>query len=157
MDTVTLEARIENPAFAVPGAMDALGALSKAIQRGGIPPRTIELMHLRASQINGCGVCLDGHRRHAVHGGETIERLMVVAAWRETPYFTDAERAALALTEAATRLADRSDPVPDDVWHEAARHYDEKAMAVLVLNIATANLWNRLNVTTRQLAGKHTW
>ena len=153
-----MQSRMKNPAMLIPDAMQALQALAKATSADdSVPKKTLELVHLRASQINGCGVCVDGHRRHALHKGESIERLFAVSAWRETPYFTEAERAALALTEAATRLADRSDPVPDDVWNEAARHYDEKAMAVLVLNIATANLWNRLNVTTKQLAGKHTW
>jgi hypothetical protein len=84
---------------------------------------------------------------------ETDERLFAVSAWREAPYFTDAERAALALSEAMTRLSDSSDPVPDKVWNEAARHYDEKALASLVLWIATTNLYNRVNVTTRQPAG----
>jgi len=153
-----MQERMKNPAMLLPDAMQALQALAKAISAEGVvPAKTLELMHLRASQINGCGVCVDGHRRHALHKGETIERLFAVAAWRETPYFTEAERAALALTEAATRLADRSDPVPDDVWNEAARHFDEKALAVLVLNIAQVNMWNRLNATTRQIAGKHSW
>jgi len=88
------------------------------------------------------------------HAGETNERLFAVAAWRDTPYFTDAERAALALTEATTRLSDRPDPVPDEIWDEAARHYDQKQLAALVLAIATINVWNRLNVATRQVAGE---
>jgi alkylhydroperoxidase family enzyme len=85
--------------------------------------------------------------------GESDERIYTVGGWRDAPYFTDAERAALALTEAATRLADKSDPVPDEVWDEAARHYDEKALAALVIQIGMINLWNRLNATTRQVAG----
>ena len=93
------------------------------------------------------------HARDLKKGGETDERLWTVAAWREAPFFTDAERAALALTEAATRIADRADPVPDEIWEQAKRHYDEKALAVLVMHIAMINFWNRLNVTTRQLAG----
>jgi alkylhydroperoxidase family enzyme len=88
--------------------------------------------------------------------GETDERLFSVAAWREAPYFTDAERAALALTEAATRLSDRADPVPDEIWDEAARYYDESALAALIIAIANINVWNRLNVTTRQVAGEWT-
>ncbi len=98
-------------------------------------------------------------RAHATPGraGESDERLSAVAAWRDAPYFTDAERAALALTEAATRLSDRSDPVPDEVWGEAARHYDEPALAALILSIATTNVFNRLNVTTRQVAGAWAW
>ncbi|MFL6009853.1 MAG: carboxymuconolactone decarboxylase family protein [Rubrobacteraceae bacterium] len=149
-----MQARMTNPAFVVPDAMQALRALGKAVQESGLPPRTIELVNLRASQINGCGVCAVQHPRIAKKLGETDERLFAVAAWREAPYFTDAERAALALTEAATRLSDRADPVPDEIWDEAARHYDEQALAALVLNIASINVWNRLNVTTRQVAGQ---
>jgi len=154
MQTTTIQARMTNPAFVVPDAMQALQALGKAIQKGGVPAKTLELVNLRASQINGCGVCAVQHSRIAKKLGETDERLFAVAAWREAPYFTDAERAALALTEAATRLSDRADPVPDEIWDEAARHYDEQALAALVLNIASINVWNRLNVTTRQVAGQ---
>ena len=89
-----------------------------------------------------------------IHEGETDERLMSVAAWRDAPYFTDAERAVLALTDAATRLADQADPVPDETWNEAARHFDEKQLAALVLAIALINVWNRLNVVTKQVAGE---
>ena len=156
METTTLQARITNPAFAVPGAMDALQALSKAVSRVRISPGLLELMHLRASQINGCGACVEGGARNASKAGETDERLFAVAAWRDTSYFSDAERAALALTEAVTRLSDRPDPVPDEIWEEAARHYDEPALAALILAIATVNVWNRLNVTTRQVAGQWT-
>jgi len=154
METVTLEARIDNPAVAVPGAMEALGAVAKLVQRGGIPPRTTELMHLRASQINGCGVCAVHHPRIARKLGETDDRLFAVGAWRDAPYFTDAERAAFALTESLTRIADAADPVPDAIWDEAARHYDEKQLAGLVTAIASINVWNRLNVATRQVAGQ---
>jgi AhpD family alkylhydroperoxidase len=121
--------------------------------KGGLPPRLLELVHLRASPVNGCSVCLDMHQRLAKKAGETDERLFVAAAWHDAPYFTDAERAALALTEAVTRLSDRSDPVPDEIWNEAARHYDERALACLILAIAAINVWNRLNVSTRQIAG----
>jgi AhpD family alkylhydroperoxidase len=134
--------------------MQALQALGKAIHNAGVPPKTLELINLRASQINGCGVCVVQHPRIARKLGETDERLFAVAAWREAPYFTDAERAALALTEAATRLSDQADPVPDAIWEEAARHYDEPALAALVLAIASINVWNRLNVATRQVAGQ---
>ena len=121
-----------------------------------MPPRTLELDHLRASQINGCSVCVDMHPRIARKAGETDERLFALAAWRDTPYFTDAERAALALTEAVTRLSDRADPVPDEIWNEAAKHYDEKALAALIVHIASINAWNRLNAVTRQVAGEWT-
>jgi AhpD family alkylhydroperoxidase len=144
---------MQNPALAVPAALQALQALSKAIQATGLPRKTIELVSLRASQINGCGVCAVQHPEIARRLGETDQRLFAVAAWRDAPWFTDAERAALALTEAETRMNDRAEPVPDDIWEEAARHYDEQALAGLVLAIAGINVWNRLNVTTRQVAG----
>ncbi len=121
-----------------------------------MPSGTLDLVHLRASQINGCSVCVDMHSRDARKAGETEERLFAVAAWREAPYFTDPERAALALAEAVTRLSDREDPVPEAVWDEAARHYEEPALAALILSIATVNLWNRLNAATRQVAGAWT-
>ena len=151
-----MQARIENPAEVLPEAMKALQALPAATYGGGVSPQTLGLVHLRASQINGCSVCVDGGIKHAKKAGETDERLFAVSAWREAPYFTDAERAALALSESVTRLPDSSNPVPDDVWNEAAKHYNEKQLAALVLWIATTNLYNRVNVATRQPAGK-TW
>jgi AhpD family alkylhydroperoxidase len=147
-------ARLKHPAFLIPEAMPALQALGGVVAKAGVPPRLVELISLRASQINGCSVCVDGHPRLARKLGETDERLFAVAAWRDSPYFTAAERAALALTEAVTRLDDRADPVPDEVWEDAARHYDETALAGLVLAIANINVWNRLNVATRQPAGE---
>jgi AhpD family alkylhydroperoxidase len=147
-----MQARMKNPAFVVPDAMDALQALGKVVGNGGVSERTLELVHLRASQINGCSVCLDGHSRTAKEAGETDERLFTLAAWREAPYFTDAERAALALTEAVTRLSDRVDPVPDEIYDEAAQHYDEQQLATLILAIANINVWNRLNAATKQIA-----
>jgi AhpD family alkylhydroperoxidase len=142
-----------NPALTVPGAMGALQKLGNAVSRTGLPATTLYFIELRASQINGCSVCVDMHSRELKQAGEPDERIFAVAAWRETPYFTDAERAALALTEAATRLADRPDPVSDDVWEEAARHYSESELAALVVAIASINAWNRLNATTRQISG----
>jgi len=147
------KARMSNPAMIVPDAMQAIQALWTSAEKGGVPSRTLSLVHLRASQINGCSACVDGGSRNARKAGETDERLFAVAAWRDAPYFTDAERAALALTEAVTRLSDRADPVPDEIWEEAARHYDEPALAALIIAIATVNVWNRFNVTTRQVAG----
>jgi AhpD family alkylhydroperoxidase len=148
-----MQARMSNPATILPDATNGIQALLQATRKGGVPPATLELVHLRASQINGCSFCVDWGARSAKKAGETDERLFAVAAWREAPYFTDAERAALALTEAVTRLADRADPVPDSIWDEAARHYDEQGLAALILMIATTNLFNRLNATTRQVAG----
>lgn len=147
-----VQARMKNPAMIVPGAMQALQALAKVAENGSLPAATLGLVHLRASQINGCGVCVDLSFRFKKD--ETNERLFMVSAWRESPQFTDAERAALALTEAVTRLADRPDPVPDEIWNEAARHYNEQALATLVLWIAMTNVWNRINIATRQIAGE---
>jgi len=152
-----MQARMSNPAMILPDAMNAIQTLLKATRKGGVPSATLELVHLRASQINGCSFCVDSGARSARKAGETDERLFAVAAWREAPYFTDAERAALALTEAATRLADRADPVPDSIWDEAAQYYDERGLAALILMIATTNLFNRLNATTRQVAGSQSW
>jgi AhpD family alkylhydroperoxidase len=148
-----MHARIKNPALSVPGALEALQALAASATSAGIPETTLYMLHLRASQINGCSVCVDIHSRELEHAGESSERIHMVAAWREAPYFSDAERAALALTEAATRLADNPDPVPDEVWDEAARHYSEPQLAALVVAIATINAFNRLNAATRQLTG----
>ncbi len=148
-----MQARMSNPAMIIPDAMKALLALAASTKESGVPSSTLNLVYLRASQINGCSLCAEMHARDAKKAGETDERLFTVAAWREAPYFTDAERAALALTEATTRLSDRADPVPDDIWNEATRHYDEPALAALILAIANINLWNRLNVATRQVAG----
>jgi AhpD family alkylhydroperoxidase len=148
-----MEARMPNPAISTPGAMKALIALSESAKGAGVPANTLELVHLRASQINQCAMCVDLGLRSMQRSGEPVERIVAVSAWRESPHFDDAERAALALAEASTRLADQSDPVPDDVWDEAARHYDEAGLASLVITIAATNAWNRINVTTRQLAG----
>ncbi len=148
-----MHARMKNPAVILPDAMRALLALDKSTDKDGVPFVTRQLVHLRASQINGCSVCVDMHARELKQAGEKDERLFAVAAWRDAPYFTDAERAALAFTEAVTRLSDRADPVPDEIWDEAARHYDEPALAALVLSIALINAWNRLNVAVRQPVG----
>jgi AhpD family alkylhydroperoxidase len=154
METMhTLEARIPNIAGTVPEALDALLALARAASRGGVPRTTHLLVDLRASQINGCSVCVEMHAQELQAVGVPDEKIWAVGAWRESPRFDEAERAALALAEAGTRLADSSDPVPDAVWDEAARHYDERQLASLVLTIASINTWNRLNAITRQPAG----
>jgi AhpD family alkylhydroperoxidase len=153
----TMQPRIKNPAVIIPEAMEAIHALRAATQEGGVPAKTLALVHQRVSQINGCSACVDGGARQAKKAGETDDRLFAVGAWREAPYFTDAERAALALAEAATRLSDRSDPVPDEIWNNAARHFDEPALAALILSIATTNFYNRLNVMTKQVAGENQW
>ena len=147
-----MQARMKNPVMIFPEALQAMLALAKSTGKGDVPTRTLDLVYLRASQINGCGVCVDMHANDLKKTGETDERLFAVAAWREAPCFTNAERAALALAEAATRLSDQADPVPDEIWDEAIQHYDEQALAALIISIALINFWNRLNVTTRQVA-----
>jgi len=148
-----MHARIESPALTVPGALEALQKLSDAVRQTGIPETTLSLVELRASQINGCSICVDIHSRELRIAGEPDERIFLVAAWREAPYYTDSERAALALTEAATRLGDRPDAVSDELWEEVSRHYDEQQLAGLVLLIASMNAWNRINAVTRQVSG----
>jgi AhpD family alkylhydroperoxidase len=148
-----MQPRIENPAMTFRGAYPALTKLRASIADAGIPETTHYLLEARASQINGCGVCLDMHTRELAHAGEPPAKIAMIAAWREAPYFTDAERAALALTEAATRLADRPDAVPDEVWAEAACHYTERQLAALLISIATINAWNRLMAVTKQVSG----
>ncbi len=149
-----MQPRMQNPAMLVPGAMDAIVALTRSVRTGAVPDATLELMHLRASQVNGCSSCVDAGSRTAKKAGETDERLWAVAAWRDATSYAPSERAALALTEAVTRLSDRTDPVPDAVWDEAARHYDEEALAALVVQVAVTNVFNRLNVPTRQVPGQ---
>jgi AhpD family alkylhydroperoxidase len=148
-----MQARMSNPATLLPDATEGIQALTRAIEQGGVPRTVLELVHLRASQINGCSWCVDSGSRSAKKAGETDQRLFAVAAWREAPYFSDAERAALALAEAVTRL-DPADPVPDTIWEEASRHYDEKGLAAIILMIAMTNLFNRVNITVRQVAGR---
>src|SRR5262245_31785670 len=151
-----MKPRIKNPAAVVPNAMTSLVNLAKIAESSTIPAKTLALVHLRASQINHCAVCVDLEIQRSAER-ETAQRLGAVAVWRDAPFFTEAERAALALAESITRLADRVDAVPDDVWAEAARHYDEPQLASLVLYVAITNVWNRLNVATRQVAGARSW
>jgi AhpD family alkylhydroperoxidase len=152
-DTATIQPRMANIVGLVPDALKAMLAISKAAEHDELPETTRFLVHLRASQINGCSYCSEMHSRELKDAGESDERIWTVAAWREAPYFTESERAALALTEAVTRLADRPDPVPDEIWDQAARHYDETALAALIIEIAIINTWNRFNAATRQPAG----
>ncbi|NUW37427.1 carboxymuconolactone decarboxylase family protein [Nonomuraea sp. SMC257] len=148
-----MQSRMQNPAFVLPGAMQPIQEIFKAVHSGGVDGQTLELVHLRVSQINGCSACVDAGAKTARKAGVSDERLATVAAWREAPYFTEPERAALALAEAATRLADRPDPVNDEVWDRAATYFDEKQLAAIVMMIGVTNLFNRLNATTRQIAG----
>ncbi|MFD2078533.1 alkylhydroperoxidase AhpD family core domain-containing protein [Actinopolymorpha cephalotaxi] len=131
----------------------AMRQVERFVRESGLPPAIFELVKIRSSQINGCGFCLDMHMRQAKAAGETDERLWSVGAWRHTPFFSDAERAALALTEEATRLADRGETVPDSVWDEATRHFGEPELAGLIFAISHSNAWNRIMAITRTPPG----
>ena len=148
-----MQSRMTNPAAIIPDAMQALIALNKSSYKGGVPASTLALSHLRASQINGCSACVNAGVTTAAEAGVSAEKLLTVAAWYENPLFDEPERAALALTEAATRLADRPGAVTDEIWAEAASHYDEPQLTALVLMVAITNFFNRLNTTFRVPAG----
>ena len=144
--------------FGSPAAAKTLKYISsagKAAADSTLPAATQELVRLRASQINGCGVCVDMHTKDAAHAGETALRLNMVAAWREATVFTDAERAALELAEQGTRIADAAGGVTDEAWANAAKYYNEDELAALVLTIAIINTFNRVNVITQQPAGDY--
>ncbi len=155
MATATLQARIKHPVYQVPAALDALRKFSESAQNHGVPGATLEMMNLRASQINGCSVCVGMHAAGLKKMEVSDERIWAVGGWREALCLSDAERAALALAESVTRLSDRSDPVPDAVWDAAAEHYDEEALAALVISLAGINAWNRLNVAVAQPTGEY--
>ena len=152
-----LPVRMKNPAAVLLDAVQPIQTLYAVVHGSGVPAKTLGLVHLRASQINGCAFCVDSGVKHAKQAGETDDRLHAVAAWRESPHFDDAECAALALAESATRLADHPESVADEIWNEAAKHFDEKKLGGLVLWIALTILFNRINVPTRQPAGSHDW
>ncbi|GII92156.1 carboxymuconolactone decarboxylase family protein [Sinosporangium siamense] len=144
-----------NAAAHAKDAYAAFVSLDRFVRQSGLPDSTYELVKLRVSQINGCGYCVDLHSHEMRNAGETHQRLFSVGAWREAPWFTDAERAALALAEEGTRLADRGETTPDEVWQEAAKHYDRATLSALVIAIATINGLNRIGVTTRMTPGSH--
>jgi AhpD family alkylhydroperoxidase len=148
----TVEARMKHPIMMLPDAYQAMLTIHKAASAGGVPEVTLYLVHLRASQINGCSWCSEAHSRELKEAGESDERIYTVAAWREAPYFTDAERVALEVTEALTRLADRPDPISDELWYQLREHYDERAIAELLIEIGLINVWNRINAAIRQPA-----
>ena len=148
-----MTARMPNPAFALPGAMDALMKLGSVIADTGLTPELLELVNMRASQLNGCSTCLDGHWRMARKHGVSDDKLFAVGAWRDTPYFSDGERIALEMTEELTRLAGNPGAVSDELWDAAADEFDAAQLGGLVLAIAQINLWNRVNHATRQQAG----
>jgi AhpD family alkylhydroperoxidase len=147
-----MSARIESTT-PDPDVTTAVQHIYKAVHASGLPREIVDLVHLRASQINGCSACVNAGVRSAGQGGVSTEKLLTVAAWYDNPLFDDAERAALAVTEAATRLADRPGSVTDDIWAEAARHYDDKQLGALVLMVALSNFFNRINTTLRIPAG----
>jgi AhpD family alkylhydroperoxidase len=148
-----MQPRMKNPATYLPGAVEAILTIHKIIETAGLPRTTLELTNLRASQINGCSVCVDIHCRVLRKLGEKDERIYAVSAWREAPYYSEKERAALALAEAATRLSDRADPVSDEVWQKAAKHYNDLELSALVTSIGLINMFNRINAATRQIGG----
>ena len=145
--------RMPNPAVLVPGAMPALVAVTAAVAGAGTDGGLLALSRLRTSQINGCGRGVAGGVDQARRHGATTDQLLALAAWRQSPWFSDEERAALALAEAATRLADRPDPVPDHVWDRAAKHFDQQELAALLLTVAITNAVDRLDAPTRQQSG----
>lgn len=132
-----------------------LNSAGAVLTSGTLPAATQELVKIRASQINGCAGCLDMHTKEAANAGESQLRLNLVATWREATVFTEAERAALELTEQGTRIADSAGGVTDDAWTNAVKHYDEDQLGALVCLIATINAYNRLNVITRQPGGNY--
>ncbi len=154
-----MDARLNLPALlgnpVAGNALKHIIAASKGLSDSTLPAATRELVMLRASQINGCAGCVDMHTKDAAHAGETPLRLHLVAAWREATVFTEAERAALELAEQGTRIADAAGGVPDEVWANAAKHYDDDQLAALVIQIAVINAFNRLNVITQQPAGDY--
>jgi AhpD family alkylhydroperoxidase len=128
---------------------------SQVLADCALPSSVQELVKLRASQINGCSMCTDMHSKDALAAGETAQRLLLVAAWRDATVFTEAERAALALAEEGTRIADGSTGVSDDVWQAARKHFDDEQLGALITVIAVINAWNRLNVLAGTPAGDY--
>ncbi|GAA2597573.1 MULTISPECIES: carboxymuconolactone decarboxylase family protein [Streptomyces] len=152
-----MQARMTNPAYVLPGAMKGIGGIFQAIGESGLRQELAEIVGLRASQINGCGACVHGHTVNLRKAGVSEERISAVAAWRHAPFFSDAERAALKLTEAVTRLADLSEEsVPDALWDEVADHFDEKELSGLILTVSLTNMFNRINTTIQEPVGT-TW
>jgi AhpD family alkylhydroperoxidase len=152
---VEVKARMPHPAFLLEGGMDALTALSTVGRSTELQAGILHLVTLRASQINGCSWCTVEHTRELRElDGDSDERIAAVASWRETSYFTQRERAALALTEAVTRVADRPDPVPDALWDEVSAVFTNREIAALLFTIGAINVWNRINAAIRQPAGR---
>jgi len=142
-----------NPAYVLPDGMKGIASIFKAVNTGGLPQELQELVGLRASQINGASACVHAHSSNLIKADESADRITAVAAWRDTPFFTKAERAALELTEAVTRLADRSgDAVDDYLWDRITDHFDEGQVAALLLMIGMTNMFNRLNAAIKEPA-----
>ena len=150
-----MTARMKNPASYFPDAQSVLPTLGQIPRGKGVDDETLELLHFRVSQINGCAWCLDFGRRSVEKSGMGFEKLAVLPGWREATTFSDAQRAALELAEAMTRLSDRPESVDDAIWAEAEKHWSEEQLAAIILWVATTNLYNRLNVTVKQVPG--TW
>lgn len=144
-----MQARMKNPAEVLPNAVKALQGLAPIAYQGGVPPATLALVHLRASQINGCAFCVDMHTTDARKGGETDRRLATVVVWRETPFFTARERAALEWTEAVTLVSENH--VPDAVWEAVKPHFSEAELVDLTLLISAINAWNRFAISFRKM------
>lgn len=151
-----MENRLKNKKASNPDVWTAIQHLHKAIAAGGVDPKLLALVHVRASQINGCSACVYAGVAGGKKAGETDERLHGVAAWREAPFYTDAERAALALAEGATRLQDGAEGVTDAIWDEVDAHFTEEEIGALNLEIALTNFFNRINRTIKEPAGR-TW
>lgn len=151
--TQTHSPRLSQDAGRSRDAAAGVQQIVKSIRAGGAPRQTLELVHMRASQINGCNACLAAGSRTAADAGVSTERMLALPAWRDSALFDDAERAAFALTEAMTRLADHPDAVTDEIWAEAAGHFDEPALGALVSMIALTNFFNRVNTTLRLQPG----
>jgi AhpD family alkylhydroperoxidase len=157
MKETTMEARLDYNSSPLTGKFGKyINSAGAVVTQSSLPAATQELVKIRASQINGCGACTDMHTKDAAHAGETSTRLNLVAAWREATVFTEAERAALELTEQGTRIADAAGGVTDEDWQTATKYYDDDQLAALVCLIALINTYNRLNVITRQPAGDYT-
>jgi AhpD family alkylhydroperoxidase len=148
-----MESRIDFMKVVPPEALQALYAVEKSIRKSGLELKTLELVRMRASQINGCAFCLDMHSKDARAEGETEQRLYGLNAWRETPYYTDRERAALEWTEAVTLIS--RDQVPDEVYESVRGHFSESELAMLTLAVASINSWNRIAISFRVIPGAY--
>ncbi|NYG59319.1 AhpD family alkylhydroperoxidase [Nocardioides daedukensis] len=154
---MTIEPRMSNPATIIPQAYKGIGDLLAAGASGDLPPSTIELVALRVSQLNGCAACIQGHVINGPGVGLTVSQMLGLPAFRESPFFDEAEKAALELTDALTNLVGSQEAVSDELWREVTKHYGEKQIAALILTIATNNLFNRINIAVREDAMEPFW